>query len=129
MPRIQVLKGGIQGPSGPRGLPGAGAALQVDFAYGDATPVTLTTLLAGQTLFLTACSITEIFNGVGAALTVGTDSDHGLLIGSGVIDVVSVATYQSHQILKAEADTAIKLFITPGSNASTGSGFIHLYIT
>ena len=118
---------GLRGPAGPQGLPGSGSTVQLNFAYGDATPVTLLTLSPGQTLFLTECIITEAFDGVGSTLSVGTDADHDQFLSALAIDSATSASYQSHQVLQAGLSTLIKLFITPGSGASRGAGFVLLH--
>lgn len=116
---------GAQGATGPMGPSGAGSVVQ-PFAYGDATPVLLTTIAAGKRVFRAHLTIDQAFDGLGASLSVGPLASPGELLASGDNAPASVATYETTPGLSYGVSTGIYLFITPGSGASSGTGAVIL---
>ncbi len=114
-----VMIGGVLGESA--GEPDIPAFF---FSYGDATPKSLLTVEAGKRVLEVLVAIEVPFNGVGAALSVGTLADPDRLVPAGMIDPSVAATYEFSPAELFSADTAVFLFITPGSGASAGNGSV-----
>jgi hypothetical protein len=115
----------IPGPPGPVGPPG-GAVPTLAFAYGDAAPVLIETILAGQRLTEVRLSVETAFNGAGAKLSVGTSLDHNAFADEAVVDPTTVAVYEFSPQTVFLVDTPVYLYITPGSGASAGKGSVIL---
>lgn len=115
----------IAGPPGPVGPPG-GSVPTVAFAYGDASPTLITTLLVGQRLTDVRLSIEEAFNGVGARLSVGTMLDPDAYADGDLIDPASPFVFEFAPQTVFLVDTPVYLFITPGSGTSAGKGSVIL---
>lgn len=115
----------IPGPPGPVGPPG-GAVPTLAFAYGDASPVLVETLLTGQRLTEVRLSVETAFNGAGARLSVGTLASPDLFADGAVIDPGTVAVFEFSPQNVFLVDTPVYLFITPGSGASAGKGSVIL---
>jgi hypothetical protein len=125
-----VVAAGQQGPAGatgPAGPPGA-AAVEIAFAYGDATPVALTTATAGKLVYGVDIHIRTAFDGSGAALTVGDAGDTSRLMAANENDPTAVGSYTTTPAYAYGSDTGLTLSITPGAGASQGAGVLVLYI-
>jgi len=125
-----VVAAGQQGPAGatgPAGPPGA-AAVEIAFAYGDATPVALTTATAGKLVYGVDIHIRTAFDGSGAALTVGDAGDTARLMAANENDPTAVGSYTTTPAYAYGSDTGLTLSITPGAGASQGAGVLVLYI-
>lgn len=125
-----VVAAGQQGPAGatgPAGPPGA-AAVEIAFAYGDATPVALTTVTAGKLVYGVDIHIRTPFDGSGAALTVGDAGDMARLMAANENDPTAVGSYTTTPAYAYGSDTGLTLSITPGAGASQGAGILVLYI-
>lgn len=125
-----VVAAGQQGPQGLMGLPGpaGGAAIEVAFSYGDATPVSAATALAGKLVYGVQIHIRVPFNGTGAALTVGDAGDTARLMAAVDNDPTAVGSYTTTPAYAYGSDTGLTLSITPGAGASQGAGVLVLYI-
>lgn len=125
-----IVAAGQQGPAGatgPAGPPGA-AAIEVAFSYGDATPVSAATALAGKLVYGVQIHIRVPFNGTGAALTVGDAGDTARLMAAVDNDPTAVGGYTTTPAYAYGSDTGVTLSITPGAGASQGAGILVLYI-
>lgn len=118
---------GATGPMGPQGEVGPSGAglITLDFSYGDATPVLITTMLAGKRVITVKMFIDVAFNGIGANLSVGTMGNPTDLMGTGLDPSIAVG-YNVTPQKSYSVDTEIYLFITPGSGATSGSGSVVL---
>lgn len=125
-----VVAAGQQGPQGLMGLPGpaGGAAIEVAFSYGDATPVSAATVLAGKLVYGVQIHIRVPFNGTGAALTVGDAGDTERLMAAADNDPSAIGGYTTTPAYAYGSDTGLTLSITPGVGASQGAGVLVLYI-
>lgn len=121
---VEVL---LAGPAGPRGADGSGA-IEIPFAYGDATPLFITTVPAGKFVYEVALIITEAFNGAGATLAVGDAgiADRLMTVTDNAPSVPG--TYMTHPNVAYLGNTAVTLTITPGAGASQGAGIVRLII-
>jgi hypothetical protein len=119
--RTTLYMGAVLGGAG-----GGGGALQppIFFAHGDSTPKLLTTVQAGQRVLELLLTIEVPFNGSGPSLSVGSLADPNLLASAGQSDPSVAATYEFAPGLLFGVDTAIYLFITPGSGSSAGNGSV-----
>lgn len=96
------------------------------FAYGDATPALIATILAGTRLFNVRVSIETPFNGTGADISVGTLASPNLIADASVMDPSVAAVFEFSPQDLFLVDTPIYLFITPGAGATTGTGSVIL---
>jgi hypothetical protein len=126
-PDLVVVSMGEQGPAGRDGLNGSGG-LEYTFAYGDASPVPITTALAGKIVYGVCVHIVVPFNGVGASITIGDAADPDRLMAANENDPSQVGTNETNPAYKFAADTPVLLTINPGAGGSQGSGLITLNI-
>lgn len=126
----RVVFGGEQGPAGPVGPPGpAGAAsIEFNFAFGDATPATVVTALAGKMVYGVQLHIKVPFDGAGAALVVGDAAQANRLMAASENDVTAVGSNTTAPAYVYTVNTPILLGITPGAGATQGSGVLVLSI-
>lgn len=117
---------GAPGPTGPQGPQGASGAVAgrvvVPFAYGDATPQAIYTAPDAGTSLTVRVVIDTPFNGVGAALSVGTTALPGALVPPAFVDPTTAATYEAAPDADLITGEAILLTITPGAGATQGAG-------
>lgn len=125
---LELLSEGIMGPPGLPGTSGAGSLQSIPFAWGDATPATLLTVSAEKRIYRVRLLIEDIFNGGGASLSVGSADDPEDLVSTTENDPTSVGTYETYPDQRYLTDTLLRLTITPGAGASTGSGQVQLEI-
>lgn len=98
--------------------------VKVAFSWGDATPALIYTYTG--TIFGASIVLQVPFDGVGAALSLGDSGNNGRLIAA--IDPTIAATYSTSPAHTYASSTQIRLYITPGTGASQGSGFVLLEI-
>jgi len=130
---IQTISVGEQGPTGaqgPIGLtgPAGGAAVEMSFSYGDATPATIATAVAGKLVYGVGVHIKVPFDGVGAALRVGDAGQLDRLMAATENDPTQVGSSTTAPAYAYGVNTAVLLSVTPGAGATQGSGIIVLYI-
>lgn len=118
----EIAQQGIPGP------PGTGAITVINFAWGDATPKLLVTVVANKRVYRVRLWIETPFNGTGAALTVGSVADPDELIAATENDPTSEGVYETYPDKRYLASTPVSLTITPGAGASAGAGQVHLEI-
>lgn len=119
-----VLNVGKPGPAGAAGH----VPFVSNFAFGDASPDTLTTIPAGKHVYQVRLFIETPFDGTGAALSVGSVADPQELLATSENNPLAAGTYIVHPDKKYVSATSIKLTITPGSGASTGTGQLQIDI-
>lgn len=126
----RIVFGGEQGPQGPVGPPGpAGAAsVEINFAFGDATPVTVVTATANKLVYSVQIHIRVPFNGTGAALTVGDAAQPDRLMKATENDVLTVGANTTAPAYMYTVNTPLLLSITPGAGATQGAGVLVLGI-
>lgn len=122
---IEITEVGLQGP---RGVAAIGAITPINFSWGDASPALLVTVGAGKRVYVVEILITEEFDGVGAALSVGPLAAPAELMATGENDPTTIASYEATPDKFYGAATAIYLTITPGAGASAGSGQVRVQI-
>lgn len=118
---------GTQGPIGPVG-PGASGAIEINFAFGDATPAILVTAPAGKLIFGVSLHIRVPFDGAGASLTVGDAGDLDRLMTAVENVPTSVGSNTTNPAYAYGVDTQLLLSITAGAGATQGSGLATIYI-
>lgn len=104
------------------------AAVEINFAFGDATPSAITTAAAGKLIYGVSLHIKTPFDGTGAALTVGDAGQFDRLMTSAENDPYTVGGNESHPSYAYGTNTAVVLSITPGAGATQGAGVLILYI-
>lgn len=105
---------------GPPGIAGVGASFF--FTWGNVEDLLIYTIDAGITIHSIYFIVLEAFNGAGATITIGTTDDHSLLLRAGNVDLTTVGTYLISPGYQFDVDSEIRIFNTPGSGATTGSG-------
>lgn len=121
---VTVSSVGIQGAPGVGG--GQTTRIKIPFSWGDATPALIHTYTG--TIFAAAIVLQVPFNGVGASLSLGDSGNNGRLISASEVDATAAATYGTSPAHTYASSTQIRLYITPGTGASQGSGFVLLEI-
>jgi hypothetical protein len=118
------------GESGPRGAPGASGAggIEFPFAWGDASPRTVTAATAGKLVYGVQLHVSAAFDGTGAQLQVGDAGDPERFMAAGQNDPATVATFTTAPSHRYGVDTSVLLTITPGAGATAGSGLLTLFI-
>lgn len=128
----RVVTLGTQGPPGAAGVQGppgsGGGAIEINFAFGDATPATLITATAGKIVYGIGVHIRVPFDGVGAQVTVGDAGDLDRLMTAVENDLTSVGSNETNPAYAYGSNTQLLLSITPGAGASQGSGLVTIYI-
>lgn len=124
---ISIANAGTQGPPGPTGSPGNGAAISHSFSWGDATPATILTAPAGKLIYEVRVVILTAFNAA-PLLSIGDVDNNSRLFSVDNLDSTAEGTYQSTKSHVYLSPTDIKLFLTIGSETSAGNGIILIYI-
>lgn len=120
---------GEQGPPGPPGPTGPTyGPVEINFSFGDATPVAVATVLANQLIYGVQLHIRVPFDGVGAALVVGDPAQPDRLMKANENDVLTVGTSTTAPAHAYAAATSVRLSITPGAGATQGAGVLVLGI-
>jgi hypothetical protein len=120
---ITVVSVGTQGPTGATG-PSGSTAPPVNFSFGDASPLVISTGQPAQVILQVTVNITEAFNGAGATLSVGTPANPSLYVTSRQVDLETEAEFEVTVGKSIFANTNIIATITPGTGATTGAGWV-----
>jgi hypothetical protein len=96
----------------------------VNFAFGDATPSPIYIPAETGVLALLRVEIETPFDGTGAELTIGTESDPDAYVDASQVDPAVVASWEVCPDITVTSGSPIVLYITPGAGASTGTGRI-----
>ena len=94
----------------------------IPFSYGDASPMDVYVPLEASVVVLVRIALAVAFNGTGASLSVGSAGTPDLYLPASEVNVALAAGYESVPDLAIAAGGEIKLFISPGTGASAGSG-------
>lgn len=119
---VEIVQRGRQGPPGPAGTSGDGLLPAVNFAFGDASSVVVTTT-ADDSVEVTrlVLEIETPFNGTGATISVGTLAQPTLLMTTEQNTPYIAATFDLAPGVELSPSTGIYLTINAGT-ASQGSG-------
>jgi len=96
----------------------------VQFAYGDASPRVAVTLPFACEIVSVLFQIDQTFDGVGAALSLGTAGNPELLMPINGNYPSEIGQYESSPAAELTISTDIIITITPGAGATQGSGEI-----
>lgn len=96
--------------------------------FNSTSPSNLVTLQTGKKVIKATVLVNQEFDGIGASVTVGTDATPDLIVADTNIDITSLGTYEVFPNYTTVASTVLKVFITPGSLATTGEIFVSLDI-
>jgi hypothetical protein len=110
---------GIKGDKGDIGS----SFFKYGFSYGDASPIIIFSNFSGL-IKNVELVIFQSFNGDNHLITVGDSSDYQKLFSSQFISLKESLTIENNNPTNYVIPTNIYLSITPGINATTGSGFI-----
>lgn len=126
----RLVFGGEQGPKGQPGPPGpsGAASVEINFAFGDATPAPIVTALAGKLIYGVQVYIRVPFDGAGAALVVGDAAQSDRLMAAAENDVLAVGGNTTAPAHAYAVDTPVLLGITPGAGATQGAGLLVLSV-
>ena len=95
---------------------------KVPFTFASPSPVPLCALPAGSVVTRTATLITQPFDGVGAAVEIGTLATPGLIAAPGDVDVAVADSFDFPQLIEVLVSSCIVLTIVPGAGATAGAG-------
>jgi hypothetical protein len=124
---ITIIQSIEIGPRGIRGRPGEGwPGYEVNFSWGDASPTPIYEMDESMILRTVEIIVLEEFDGEGAALSIGTDSDPELFMKKSDNDPKSAGIYSVSPGFQFSSYEEIKVFITPGAAATKGNGKIIL---
>lgn len=124
-----VLSVSEQGPPGPQGIPGSASdSIEINFAYGDASPLILANVAAGKIVYEVAVHIIEAFDGVGAALMVGDVVQADRLMSATENDPSVIGSHTTAPAYQYVSAGNINLSITPGAGASAGKGLLTMKV-
>lgn len=114
---------------GDKGDPGESKFRIFEFQFNNVTSQVLYTFQSDGYLVDIEIEITTVFDGAGAALSIGTNSDPQLLIANSEIDagqLMSGGKISNRRFLSGEE---IRLFINAGAGATQGAGRVVLEVT
>ena len=100
-----------------------------DILFNDLSPITLGNVSAGQKAIEIKVLIPEAWDGAAASITVGTDTVNDLLVQMQDIDITAVGTYTIQPNYTFASNETIKVFIAPGTLATTGKVFISINLS
>jgi len=123
-----VLTVGLQGPPGPPGPPGNVLA-PINFAWGDATPVTIHTLAEASIIVEVAVIFRTPFNGIGASLKIGTSLVTDLLMAADQNAPALASQFSTNPGVELPTATHLVLTLVPGVGATQGNGVILFTVT
>lgn len=112
---------GLQGESG-------NATIEFPFAWGDASPRSVTIAAADKLVYGAQIHIDVAFDGDGAQLQLGDAGDAERLMAATQNDPAGPGTYIAAPVHRYGTDTPILLTITPGAGATAGAGLLTLFI-
>ena len=96
---------------------------KIDFTFGTVSPLTIRGLSLGNAVMDSEVVITTPFDGVGAVISLGSNTDVDAVIAGAMINPAVVTTYsQSTNYVPTGADN-LKLYITP-SGSTQGAGYV-----
>jgi hypothetical protein len=114
------------GQRGLQGIPGvagaAGAISGTTFAFNEVSPIAYVTIPANKLVLECRIVIETVFDGTGAALSIGTASNPQQLLSNLQNNPFEVGGYYTTPLVSFGSDTALNLYITPGIDASQGAG-------
>lgn len=110
-------------PDGTWQLRRSGRAV-IPFAYGDATPADIYVPHEAGVLTLVRVQITTPFDGIGAAITLGTAADPDAFVTADDIDPAMAASWEVLPDANVAAGEPITLTLIPGTGATAGAGRI-----
>jgi hypothetical protein len=122
-----VVAAGSQGPAGPPGAAGA-PAIEMNFAFGDASPAVITLAEAGKVIYNVNLHITVPFDGAGASLTVGDAAEPDRFMKAYENDPTQVGSNETNPAYQYGVGTQVILTIMPGGGASQGAGLVTFVI-
>lgn len=108
-------------PDGTWQLRRSGRAV-IPFAYGDASPSTLYIPHEPGVLTLVRTKIITPFDGSGAAIMIGTESDPDAFVTADDVDPALAASWEVLPDASVAAGDAITLTLIPGTGATAGAG-------
>lgn len=96
------------------------------FTYATSSPMLIGTAPKGCVIDEVVLKIGTTFNGSGAALSVGDSGSAVRHMGTGDNTPGSTGAYTKRNYYEYSAGTDVNLYITPGSGASQGAGFVYV---
>jgi hypothetical protein len=120
---VTVVSVGTQGPTGATG-PSGSSAPPVNFSFGDASPMVISTGQPAQVILQITVNIVAAFNGAGATLSIGTSASPSLYVTAQQVDLATETEFEVTVGKSIAANTDIIATITPGTGATAGAGWI-----
>jgi hypothetical protein len=109
--------------------PGAGAVMVVSFTLATPSPLVLSPLLAGQSVVRAGIVVTTTFDGVGAALPLGTPFSPAVILAAADSRPAAAGQYETDAVTSFGAPDTLQLVITPGAGATQGAGQVFFQLS
>lgn len=100
-----------------------------DILFNDLSPIELGTATQDKRVIKGTVVVPEGWDGTGASVTVGTDSTNDLLVKADDIDITQVGTFEISPNYVFTANETVKVFISPGTLATTGKVFVSISLS
>lgn len=122
-----TVKIAAAGPQGPQGIAGqsGGTIEPIAFAFGDASGVIYTPTVAG-TVTVVRLVITTAFDGVGAALALGTTADHDCIMAADENEPTAEFEFEITADKHLALGEGVRIDITPGGSPTQGAGLVYI---
>jgi hypothetical protein len=120
---VEIGQQGPPGPQGPQGPAGAsGPIAATAFAFGDVSPIAFVTIPAGKLVLEVHVIIETPFDAADAAISVGDAGNPLSLMTPNQNNPREAGSYQTNPLVSYLVDTELRLYFTPGTDPSAGSG-------
>jgi hypothetical protein len=128
LPTAPVFQTGTSSGGGGGGTGTDATNYYLPFSYGDASPEPIEIVASGKKILSVRLFIETVFDGSGAALSVGPSSDIDQLMDESENNPAALGEYSVYPGVEYGSATLIELHITPGSGASQGAGLVVLEV-
>jgi hypothetical protein len=115
-----------QGPKGETGSSGPGTAMELPFSWGDAFPVVVSQMMAGETIYKVEVIVKTPFD-TPSSLSLGDALDNESLVPVACTDLTAACTYQYTPGVYFSTGKQINAYLTLGGGNATGDGLILFY--
>jgi hypothetical protein len=106
---------------------GGDGGVLVPFAFGDASPLVLTSIRTGNLVRDAEIVIEVAFDDGSATLALGTAASPGAILPTTKVDPSVVCTFATDENYVAPSDETVTLTLTPGASTA-GSGYVLLHV-
>lgn len=116
-----ILTPALRGPAGPAG---SLASPPIPFAFGDASPRTVLIVPSPTLILSVRVKISTAFNGTAPSFKLGTASQPESLMSPAMLDLATIAEYESNPQLTLSVAENVFLTLLPGAGCTQGAGWV-----